>query len=103
MQQRVTGEFGISSCEMVDYATRKISIPAPQVMQGLINPQFGHAYLVPGCSLLGRGGSKLIFKLNEESVFTRLWASYPPRASPGNLQLPQKESSVDETKISQGQ
>lgn len=103
MRQKIAGEFGISSCEMVDYADRKINVSAPQVMRGLINPRFGHAYLVPSCSLLGRNGSKLIFELNEESAYTRLWAAYPPRTSLANVRPLQLEIGIDEAKTSREQ
>ncbi len=81
MNEKHTSEYGVSECVMRDYLNRPVSVCSPQIMNGLVEPSFGKAFLIPPSDLLGAEPTRLLFKLHESSRYRKRWENYPQRNS----------------------
>ncbi|MGX7707493.1 hypothetical protein [Methylobacterium sp. Gmos1] len=71
--------FGLVEYTLSDYADRKIIIRGPHPLSGLRDPIFSDSVLIPFGNLLGMPASSLVFRIREESVYTKFWDNYPRR------------------------
>jgi hypothetical protein len=79
LSERRTDEFGVIKYHLRDYNGRELMLNGPAIVSGIPGPSFTVPWIVPYGNLLGFANSDLIFRLAEESSYSKMWENYPAR------------------------